>query len=107
MDDEHILWDKGVFTFDTAEGLSHAVFFYNCKLFGFRAMDEHRELDPSQYKIYTDQHNKRCLKFFGRASKNHQGGMNNRKVEPKQITHWEDPSNPRDIVLHLSFLYPK
>ncbi|CAC5389442.1 unnamed protein product [Mytilus coruscus] len=62
-------------------------------------MEEHRDLDASQYKIIIDyMQNKRCLKFFGRVSKNVQGGINHRKIEPKQITHWEDTSNPRDIV---------
>ncbi|XP_063442151.1 uncharacterized protein LOC134722460 [Mytilus trossulus] len=99
IDDEKILWEKGIFSMTTSEGLSFAVFYYNCKLFGFRGMDEHRDLDVSQYKILIDYtQNKRCLKFFGRVSKNVQGGINHRKIEPKQITHWEDTSNPRDIV---------
>ncbi|VDH99612.1 Hypothetical predicted protein [Mytilus galloprovincialis] len=65
IDDEKILWEKGIFSMTTSEGLSFAVFYYNCKLFGFRGMDEHRDLDASQYKILIDYtQNKRCLKFF-------------------------------------------
>ena len=99
IDDEKILWEKRIFSMTTSEGLSFAVFYYNCKLFGFRGMDEHRDLDASQYKILIDYtQNKLCLKFFGRVSKNVHGGINHRKIEPKQITHWEDTCNPRDIV---------
>jgi hypothetical protein len=39
---------------ETSTGLSNCVFFYNCKLFAFRACDEHRNLDASQFEIGTD-----------------------------------------------------
>lgn len=32
--DEETVWDTGVFSFNTAEGLSNAVFYYNGKAFG-------------------------------------------------------------------------
>ena len=46
--DEQALWDSGVFNFDLSTGLSYIVFFYNCKIFGFRALDEHKQLDAFQ-----------------------------------------------------------
>ncbi|XP_069138822.1 uncharacterized protein [Argopecten irradians] len=39
---------------NTAQGLSYAVFFYNCKLFGFRGKDEHRNLVGEQFAISND-----------------------------------------------------
>lgn len=33
---EDLLWDKGIFTIETADGLVNAVFSYNCKYFGLR-----------------------------------------------------------------------
>jgi hypothetical protein len=47
--DEQALWDSGVFNFDLSTGLSYIVFFYNCKIFGFRALDEHKQLDAFQW----------------------------------------------------------
>jgi hypothetical protein len=35
--DEHALWDSGVFNIDLSTGLSYIVFFYNCNFFCFRA----------------------------------------------------------------------
>ncbi|CAC5356086.1 unnamed protein product [Mytilus coruscus] len=81
------------------EGLSYGVFYYNCKLFGFRGMDEHRDLDATQFEVVTDSvQKKKCLTFYGRVSKNNQGGFFHRKIEPKKVMQWEDKNNPRDIV---------
>ena len=41
--DEHKLWEASTFNLDTGNGLNYAVFFYNCKLFGFREMDKTQE----------------------------------------------------------------
>jgi len=53
QDDETKLIDSGVIGILIAKALSHAVFFYNCKTFGFRLGvgdgDEHRELKTSQH----------------------------------------------------------
>ncbi|CAC5405574.1 unnamed protein product [Mytilus coruscus] len=74
--DEDTLWCKGVISLDSAEGLSYGVFYYNCKLFGCRGMDEHRDLDATQFEVVTDSvQKKKCLTFYGRISKNNQGGL--------------------------------
>ena len=41
-DDEMILilWESGTFNMHTALGLSYCAYFYNCKVFGLRAMDD-------------------------------------------------------------------
>lgn len=41
-DDEIIMWEK-VFGDKNAMTLQYTVFFYNCKLFGLRGFDEHRD----------------------------------------------------------------
>ena len=38
---ERTLWEKNILNIDTAHGLSRAVYFYNCKVFGLRACDKH------------------------------------------------------------------
>jgi hypothetical protein len=74
------------------------VFFYNCNFFGFRALDEHKQLDASQFNISVDTNGNEELHYTGRLCKNVQGGLNNRNVDVKRITQKSDPSNPRCIV---------
>ena len=96
--DEQALWDSGVFNIDLSTGLCYIVFFDNCKHFCFRALDEHKQLDASQLSISVDSNGNKELHNTGRLCKNVQGGLNNRNVDVKRITHKSDPSNPRCIV---------
>lgn len=47
--EEEILWNKGQLGAGTSQSLINTVFYYNCKLFGLRGMDEHRSLSCDQY----------------------------------------------------------
>ncbi|CAG2227795.1 unnamed protein product [Mytilus edulis] len=96
--DEEAMWDSGVFNCNTSNGLTNIVFFYNCKLFGFRALDEHKQLDASQFRISVDTIGNKLLHYTGRLCKNVQGGLNNRNVDVKRITQKSDPTNPRCLV---------
>ena len=97
--DEEKMWSTGVLNMDSSTGLSNCVFFYNCKLFAFRANDEHRNLEASQFDIVFDHESRsRCLEFTGRSSKNVQGGLKHRTVSTKQIRHYEQKENPRCVV---------
>lgn len=55
---EKQLWDKGAFRFHHAIGLSNAVFFYTCKVFGIIAGDSLRKLDMKHFKFEEDEHGK-------------------------------------------------
>ena len=48
LQQEETLWEKGIFSLNTGEGLMYAVLWYNCKLFGLRGGDEHRDLVREQ-----------------------------------------------------------
>ena len=93
---EDTLWDI-VFSKDNSLSISFAVFFYNCKLFGLRGMDEHRDLASEQFNVSNDEIGK-YVSFSGRVSKNVQGGLDHRRVEPKLIKQYEEASNPRCVV---------
>ncbi|XP_062580082.1 uncharacterized protein LOC134242074 [Saccostrea cucullata] len=96
--DEEQLRNSGVLNQNTAQGLS-VCFFYNCKLFAFRANDEHRNLDVSQFSInYDHESGLKYLEFKGRSCKNVQGGLKHKKVETKNIHHFEQPENKRCVV---------
>ena len=65
---------------------------------GFRALDEHKQLDASQFSISVDTNGNKKLHYTGRLCKNVQGELNNRNVDLKRITQKSDPSNPRCII---------
>lgn len=70
IQDEKILLKSKVLNMDTSKGLSNCVLFYNCKLFAFRAKDELRNLDSSQFSINHDQETGLSfLEFHGRSCK--------------------------------------
>ncbi|XP_066290479.1 zinc finger MYM-type protein 2-like [Branchiostoma lanceolatum] len=95
--DEETLWATGTVSTKTATGLSYGVFFYNCKIFGLRGMDEHRHLQAEQFTLGLDQ-NGRYLQYTGRVSKNVQGGLNHRQVDVKNIRQYAEDANPRCVV---------
>ena len=94
------MWNKGVINMETAQGLLNGVYFYNSKVFGLRALDEHVEMDRSQITVVTHVTggNRRGVHFAGRLCKNNQGGLRMMKIPLKDITHWADPENTRDVV---------
>ncbi|XP_048750403.2 uncharacterized protein LOC125662277 [Ostrea edulis] len=97
--DEIKMWDTGVFSLDTASGLSNAVFFYNGKTFGFRGMEQHKSCAAEQFEIGFDHENDRkYVKYTPRVTKNVQGGLKHRKIEIKPIIQYDDPENPRCLV---------
>ncbi|CAC5417811.1 unnamed protein product [Mytilus coruscus] len=89
-DDEEKLWANGVFGTTNSSTLQYTVFFYNCKLFGLRGRDEHRNLDHSQFETGQDATG-RFVRFIGRNNKTFKGGLDN-----KDIKHYA--SGPRCIV---------
>ena len=97
VDDEEQLWSTGTIGFHSAKALSYAVFFYNCKVFGFRAMNEHVSLLAEQYEMGADKDGE-FITFNGRVSKNVQGGLQQRKVEVKTIKQYAQPLNLRCVV---------
>ena len=101
---EGILWSKGLFSIKTAEGLTNAVFWYNCKCFGLRGGDEHRQLVVEQYTIGGD-HAGRFLRFVGRSSKNVQGGLKQRNVKSKDLKIYASPSLGERCVVDIFSTY--
>lgn len=97
--DEKKMWETGVFSMDTASGLSNAIFFYNGKAFAFRGMEEHRQCVAEQFQILFDhENNQRYIQYTPRVTKNVQGGLKHRRVEINPIKHYENPANPRCLV---------
>ena len=69
---ENILWEKGLLGNGNAKSLLNFVFFYNCKLFALRTVDEHKNLSIQQLELGEDQ-NGYYIQFTGRANKTYKG----------------------------------
>ncbi|XP_045167184.2 uncharacterized protein KIAA1958 homolog [Mercenaria mercenaria] len=95
-EDEKILWSKGVFGNSSSVALQHTMYFYNCKFFGLRALDEHRTLNCNQFAIGSDE-NGRYIEFKGTNSKTYNGGLKHRRIEPKIIRHYDENSGIVDF----------
>jgi len=88
LDDETALWNSGVLNMSTSKGLSYAVFFYNCKSFGLRGSNEHKNLDASQVKVCYSGENA-CLLFNSWNSKTFNGGLEHRRFVPRSIKQFD------------------
>ena len=95
-EDEKKLWSSGVFNTETSTGLSYIMYYYNCKLFGFRARDEHGSLQASQFQV-TYYNGRKCLEYNGRLAKNVTGNFES-KATPRVVRQFANPNNPRCIV---------
>lgn len=62
---DNILSEKGLLGNSTGESMLNTLFFYNCKLFSFRAVGEHKTLSVYQFELGQDQ----FINFAGRANK--------------------------------------
>ena len=47
---KQLLWTSGQFDTHNAKVIHNTVYYYNCKVFGLRSFDEHRNLQCSQYE---------------------------------------------------------
>ena len=95
--EENILWESGQFGCENGQALLNTVYFYNCKLFGFRGRDEHRDLCVGQFTFGKDETAK-YVEFTGRASKTLKGGLKTRKLNMKQVRHYSSRNDERCIV---------
>ncbi len=82
MEMEASLWEKGIFSRKSGDGLLNIVYFYNSKLFGLRAGDEHCSLCVEQF-CFGEDGSTRYMQFNGRSSKTYQGCLRHRKLSPK------------------------
>ncbi|XP_071104735.1 zinc finger MYM-type protein 3-like [Haliotis cracherodii] len=72
--EEEKLWETGTFGIDNSEFLFNTVYFYNCKIFGLRAADEHSSLHVDQFVFGKDDEGE-FVDFLGGTCKNNQGGL--------------------------------
>lgn len=97
IEDERLLWESGALSDSTGQTLLYMMYFYNCKLFGFRALDEHTNLMADQFSFGQETNGDKYIRYEGRLSKTVNGAIDS-KGKPKDIKHYATPSNPRCVV---------
>lgn len=83
---ENALWEGEHLGMKTSVALTNKIFFYNCKLFGLRGLDEHRSFVTEQFKLDKIS-DKMFITFYGLTSKNFAGGLNQRNLTAKEVKH--------------------
>ncbi|XP_033741792.1 zinc finger MYM-type protein 2-like [Pecten maximus] len=95
-ENENVLWEKEQLGGKSSQSLLNTVFYYNCKLFGLRGMDEHRALCGEQFVLGADELGT-LIEFQGRTSNNFAGGLNQRKIQPKCMKHYSEARSDRSL----------
>ena len=95
-EDERQLWESGVVGTVTSKPLINAVFLYNGKIFGIRG-GEHRQVLREQYRIVEGPDGE-YIEFTERKAKNRQGGLRQRKVQPRIVQHYAIPGSKTCVV---------
>ena len=92
--------EQGIFGTGNADSLINTVFWYNCKCFGLRGGDEHRNLEVEQFSIDRDEQG-RYLRFVGRLSKNYQGSLQHRRIQNKDLRIYSTPERSDRCIVDV------
>ena len=105
--EEEELWSRGVLGDHSPQALLNTVFYMNGLFFALRSGDEHRRLRliPPQITIHDNGDDGRYLLYVEDSSKNHQGGLKQRKVIPKRVKHFANTENPGRCFVRIFELY--
>ena len=104
-DEESLLWTSGQLGTHSAKALLNTVYFYNCKVFGLRSYDEHRNLRCSQFAKKLDEKGRVYIQYTDFGSKTNRGGLKHMKVQNKTISQYENPSDADHCVVNLFMKY--
>ena len=108
-EEEELLWSKGALGDETPQQLLDTIVFYNGLYFARRSGKEHRQLQhaPCQIEIVEKSGERPFLKYTEDVSKNHQGGLKCRNIQPKVVYHHANVDNPQRCFFRLfNPLYP-
>ena len=107
IEEEDMLWEKGVLGESDPQTLLDTVLFLCGIHFALRSGQEHRSLKRSQFELQTDEDGSSFLLYTENTSKNYQGGLSHRKVKPKSVACYEYKSNPQRCLVRIFQLYLK
>ena len=106
-EEEEMLWSSGVLGHHSPKALLNTVFFFNGICFALRSGAEHRQLRfrDCQIKVIRKPGEKAYLHYTEHVSKNNQGGLKGRKVEPKEVIQHENLEDPARCPVKTFELY--
>ena len=104
-DEEALLWSSGQFGTHNSKALLNTVYYYNCKVFGLRSYDEHRNLKCAQYQKKVDEQGRVYLEYTDFGSKTNRGGLKHMKVENKVIRQYENISDEEHCIVNIFMKY--
>ena len=105
--DEDVLWQKGALGEHTPQCLLDTLIFYIGMNFALRSGDEHRRLrfHPCQVEAKQDEKGQQYLLYIEDVSKDHRGGLIDRKVKPKQVVAIANINNPEQCLVRQFLKY--
>ena len=107
IQEEEILWQKGLLGDHNPQVLLDTIIFMNGLNFALRSGKEHRQLRfiPPQIELVEKQGERAYLVYREDISKNRPGGLKGRKMKPKVVYHHENLDNPHRCFVRLYKLY--
>ena len=100
-DEECLLWTSGQLGTKSAKSLLNTVQLYNCKVFGMRSQDEHRDLKCAQFEKKVDEKQRVYLEYTDYGSKTNCGGLKHMKVQNKIARQYENQIDPDQCVVNI------
>ena len=104
-DEESLLWTSGQLGTHSAKALLNTVYFYNCKVFGLRSYDEHRNLKCAQFEKKLDEKGRVYIEYTDFRSKTNRGGFKHMKVQNKTIRQYENVNDADHCVVNIFVKY--
>lgn len=103
IDEEELLWEKGLLGDGTPQTLLDTMLFLNGLYFALRSGDEHRQLrlHSSQIELIEKSGERPYLKYVEDISKNRPGGIKGRKIKPKVVYHHANTTRPERCFVQL------
>ena len=72
---EALLWTSRQLGTHSAKSILNSVYYHNCKVFGLCSIDEHRDLQCSQYTKRLDENGKLYFEYTDFGNKTNRGGL--------------------------------
>ncbi len=104
LDEEEILWEKGLLGDKDPHTLLDTMVFCNGLYFALRSGREHRQLRlrPCQIELFEMEGERPYLKYTEDLSKNRPGGIKGRKIKPKVVIHHANSTIPIAVLYDYS-----
>ena len=107
VEEENMLWEKGFLGDSNPKSLLDTMLYLCGVHFALRSGEEHRSLRLSQFELIQPKHGSTTGSFIytENYSKNNQGGLLHRKVQPKCVTCYANDSDPNRCLVRLFQTY--